>query len=197
MTLCRFCFCTASPLRHLPQGHVDHAGKTKTNQHKVDPFLFGAGSRGRTRPNARGALRSLLACLTRAFRKRKRTLRCGSPIDHADKTKTNQHKVDPFLFGAGSRGRTDTVSLPPDFESGTSANSIIPAYDADLLYHIDFQKSRGFFEKGKRISKKAKEFLRKGLANRQKVWYTVCNKIYLIKSNVVTGTMMLQQPASL
>ena len=25
--------------------------------------------------------------------------------------------------------------------------------------------------------------------------YTVCNKIYLIKSNVVTGTMMLQQPA--
>ena len=39
----------------------------------------------------------------------------------------------PFLFGAGSRGRTDTVSLPPDFESGTSANSIIPAYD---LYSI-------------------------------------------------------------
>lgn len=32
-----------------------------------------------------------------------------------------------FPFGAGSRGRTDTVSLPPDFESGTSANSIIPA----------------------------------------------------------------------
>ena len=30
--------------------------------------------------------------------------------------------------GAGSGGRTRTVSLPPDFESGTSANSIIPAY---------------------------------------------------------------------
>ena len=29
--------------------------------------------------------------------------------------------------GAGSRGRTDTVLPPPDFESGTSANSIIPA----------------------------------------------------------------------
>ena len=29
--------------------------------------------------------------------------------------------------GAGDRGRTDTVSLPPDFESGTSANSITPA----------------------------------------------------------------------
>ena len=32
-----------------------------------------------------------------------------------------------FHFGAGDRGRTDTVSLPPDFESGTSANSITPA----------------------------------------------------------------------
>ena len=31
-------------------------------------------------------------------------------------------------FGAGSRGRTDTVSLPLDFESSTSANSITPAY---------------------------------------------------------------------
>ena len=32
-----------------------------------------------------------------------------------------------FYDGAGSRGRTDTVSLPQDFESSTSANSIIPA----------------------------------------------------------------------
>ena len=31
------------------------------------------------------------------------------------------------FHGAGDRGRTGTVSLPPDFESGTSANSIIPA----------------------------------------------------------------------
>ena len=31
------------------------------------------------------------------------------------------------LFGAGGRGRTDTVSLPLDFESSTSANSITPA----------------------------------------------------------------------
>ena len=30
--------------------------------------------------------------------------------------------------GAGGRGRTDTVSLPLDFESSTSANSITPAY---------------------------------------------------------------------
>ena len=31
------------------------------------------------------------------------------------------------LFGAGGRGRTDTVLLPQDFESCTSANSITPA----------------------------------------------------------------------
>ena len=33
-----------------------------------------------------------------------------------------------YARGAGGGGRTRTVSLPPDFESGTSANSIIPAY---------------------------------------------------------------------
>ena len=32
-----------------------------------------------------------------------------------------------FFYGAGGRGRTDTVSLPLDFESSTSANSITPA----------------------------------------------------------------------
>ena len=33
-----------------------------------------------------------------------------------------------YYAGAGGGGRTRTVSLPPDFESGTSANSITPAY---------------------------------------------------------------------
>ena len=32
------------------------------------------------------------------------------------------------FFGAGSRGRTDTVLLPSDFESDASANSTIPAF---------------------------------------------------------------------
>ena len=32
-----------------------------------------------------------------------------------------------YFFGAGDRGRTGTVSLPQDLESGTSANSITPA----------------------------------------------------------------------
>ena len=41
-----------------------------------------------------------------------------------------------FLFGAGDRGRTGTVSLPQDFESSTSANSITPACDLTMLvYH--------------------------------------------------------------
>ncbi len=31
------------------------------------------------------------------------------------------------FFGAGDRGRTDTVSLPQDFESSASANSTTPA----------------------------------------------------------------------
>ena len=37
------------------------------------------------------------------------------------------------FFGAGDRGRTDTVSLPLDFESSTSANSITPAYLLDYF----------------------------------------------------------------
>ena len=36
-------------------------------------------------------------------------------------------RTSPWKFGAGDRGRTGTVSLPSDFESDTSANSITPA----------------------------------------------------------------------
>ena len=42
-------------------------------------------------------------------------------------------------FGAGSRGRTDTVLLPSDFESDASANSTIPAHGATIgrkMYYI-------------------------------------------------------------
>ena len=42
-------------------------------------------------------------------------------------------------FGAGSRGRTDTVLLPSDFESDASANSTIPANGATIgrkMYYI-------------------------------------------------------------
>ena len=50
------------------------------------------------------------------------------------------HKKNPAhivrdFFGAGSRGRTDTVSLPQDFESSASANSTIPAYCGRIRNH--------------------------------------------------------------
>ena len=40
---------------------------------------------------------------------------------------SNTKNVSEDLFGAGGRTRTGTVSLPVDFESTTSANSITPA----------------------------------------------------------------------
>ena len=53
-----------------------------------------------------------------------------------------------FFSGAGGRGRTDTVSLPPDFESGTSANSITPAnYQRIILYHKIWYKVNTFEKK--------------------------------------------------
>ena len=38
------------------------------------------------------------------------------------------------FFGAGGGGRTRTLSPGPDFESGTSANSITPAYYHAIIY---------------------------------------------------------------
>lgn len=43
--------------------------------------------------------------------------------------------------GAGDRGRTGTVSLPSDFESDTSANSITPAHNIMIIaYFFHFVK---------------------------------------------------------
>ena len=56
-----------------------------------------------------------------------------SKIYHPFRQERISLKNDKFLsklvvfHGAGGGGRTRTVSLPPDFESGTSANSITPA----------------------------------------------------------------------
>ena len=41
-----------------------------------------------------------------------------------------------YFFGAAGRGRTDTVSLPPDFESGASANSTTAAYSLIIISHF-------------------------------------------------------------
>ena len=37
-----------------------------------------------------------------------------------------------FYYGAAGRGRTDTVSLPRDFESRASANFTTAAYNIEL-----------------------------------------------------------------
>ena len=52
-------------------------------------------------------------------------------------------------LGAGGRGRTDTVSLPLDFESSTSANSITPAniqLQRQILYHTTDIKVNTFMK---------------------------------------------------
>ena len=59
------------------------------------------------------------------------------------------------LFGAGDRGRTGTVSLPLDFESSTSANSITPASVLKCLSIItdSLKKINNNFRILKKISK--------------------------------------------
>ncbi len=44
------------------------------------------------------------------------------------KENSNRAKMLRCYFGAGGGGRTRTLSPGPDFESGTSANSITPAF---------------------------------------------------------------------
>ena len=48
-------------------------------------------------------------------------------------------------YGAGGGTRTHTVSLPTDFESVTSTNSITPAFSDFILYRMGFQNSRETF----------------------------------------------------
>ena len=55
-------------------------------------------------------------------------------------------KAELLFFGAGGRGRTDTVLLPQDFESCTSANSITPAYNSLLIISHFREKVNTFFE---------------------------------------------------
>lgn len=47
------------------------------------------------------------------------------------------------FFGAGSGGRTRTMLPPRDFESRTSANSVIPAYER-IYFTISFFKMQEF-----------------------------------------------------
>ena len=69
----------------------------------------------------------------RHITRRRRTSRTKCASRSAKAEHINQKNVfcpvdkRRFFAGAGSGGRTRTVSLPQDFESSTSANSIIPA----------------------------------------------------------------------
>ena len=66
-------------------------------------------------------------------------------IRHWRRSETSPTALHPEIafvkFGAGDRGRTGTVSLPLDFESSTSANSITPANITDTLYYKVSEKS--------------------------------------------------------
>ena len=76
-----------------------------------------------------------------------------------EKIKDPQTRACGSFFGAGSRGRTDMVSLPPDFESGASANSTIPAENAAAFAttrHIiphSCEKIKGFSKKSEKNPK--------------------------------------------
>ena len=69
-------------------------------------------------------------------------------LDIKCRNKQNPRGHIPRGFcGAGGRTRTGTVSLPVDFESTTSANSITPANQcANVLYNKEVIKSSLFFK---------------------------------------------------
>ena len=69
------------------------------------------------------------------------------PAPTRAQNKTHPTKVRCAVYiqaqpgGAGDRGRTGTVSLPLDFESSTSANSITPAHNIMIIaYFFHFVK---------------------------------------------------------
>ena len=51
------------------------------------------------------------------------------------------------VYGAADRGRTDTVSLPQDFESSASANSTTAAYQTILIVYHNSAKRSSIFSK--------------------------------------------------
>ena len=58
---------------------------------------------------------------------------CSPYRPQASKKEQTRKMCVCSFFGAGGRGRTDTVSLPLDFESSTSANSITPARNRGII----------------------------------------------------------------
>ena len=64
------------------------------------------------------------------------TGRCFASPERLDHKKKHFLR-SAFSYGAAGRGRTDTVSLPRDFESRTSASSITPAC---AIYYTTFEE---------------------------------------------------------
>lgn len=70
------------------------------------------------------------------------------PAPTRAQNKTHPTKVRCAVYiqaqpgGAGDRGRTGTVSLPLDFESSTSANSITPAELLTARFIIQYEKKK-------------------------------------------------------
>ena len=74
------------------------------------------------------------------------------------KKKTPSRTIrSPRRRGAGGGTRTHTVSLPTDFESVTSTNSITPANDTCLLYKMLFQNSREIYCKKIKMNRPLKD----------------------------------------
>ena len=68
----------------------------------------------------------------------------------------NKKTPKPYRFGsfggAGGRTRTGTVSLPVDFESTTSANSITPAKLTRVIIQYYKYKIKCFFAKTRKFT---------------------------------------------
>lgn len=138
-----------SPYHHYGARHNDsipflklnNSQRTEICSHKhfsglfrrlVFRFAGSDGSEGRFRSSESTVKprSSPMLLVVKQRQKRMRTLIKKQALD----TRTRFH-------GAGDRGRTGTVSLPSDFESDTSANSITPAHNTMIIaYFFHFVK---------------------------------------------------------
>ena len=71
--------------------------------------------------------------------------KCQKLGHHIHQHKKGASKNACSLYGAADRGRTDTVSLPQDFESSASANSTTAACHQLVYYNTLCFKNQPFF----------------------------------------------------
>ncbi len=71
---------------------------------------------------------------------------CNIALIQSPKEIDSNREKPTAVYGAGGGGRTRTLSPGPDFESGTSANSITPAFLHDVRFksvHYTFAYKNG------------------------------------------------------